>query len=1285
MALVIEAIDANGVVTRTAVEPGSPLAIQAEPGILYRITDDSGRPIGAGPRAIRLDGDLVIDNLPGSEKVVIENFFTACTPDTPCRLSLEDIGGGINEAITPASEPIAALTDGGYLMNSTGSAAPLPIEPGTELNWKPIAAGAAGLLVVAGAAGGGGGGGADTTAPVDPTLTTTNVGSGTPILAGTAEAGSRVVVGIDVGAGGNLVTYQVTADQAGAWSLDLATATPLSGSLPAGGLPAGVSSPVSLQSRDSAGNLSGLVSETVVFDNTPPAAIAIITGADDDASPVTGPLASGGVTNDTSPTLAGSLSAALASDESVQVLRNGVVVGQATVSGLTWAFTDANLADGSYAYSVRTIDASGNANGESTAFSIVVATNAPSTTAVITDIADNLPPGVGSIASGGLTNDGTPVLSGTVSAALAGGDVVQVLRDGVVAGEANVTGTNWTFQEVALPDGTYAYTVQVADAAGNSGAASPAYSIIIDSTNPDAAATIINAVDNTAPVTGVLQNADVTNDTTPELNGSLNEALAPGESVQILRDGAVVGTATINPTNNLAWSFQETGLGDGTYAYTARTIDAAGNTSSPSGTFQLVVDATPPAAVVAINSATDNIGTVTSLLSSGDPTDDTRPRLNGNLSTPLAAGETLEVSLDSTVVASLTPAGTTWTYTATPALAEGTYQYTAQVVDGAGNTSNAATFDVVIDLTAPAQAVTIVSATDNVGGVTGSLATGDTTDDTQPALVGTVGAGLAATDSIEILLDGTVIGLATRTGTNWTFTPPTAIADGNRVFSARVIDAAGNPGTADTFNLTIDTTGPATTATILSAVDSVTPLTAALGDGDTTNDTTPVLQGSLSAALATGQAVEISRDTIGVANSTVVDTATIAVGASAWTYTPSPVLANGQTYLYTARVVDAIGNPGTDSAPFELSIDTIAPTATVSITNPDAQTADTTPAITGAITGTLAANEVVQVFRGAVLVGEATVTGSTWSVVDTPALAEGQYNYTARVVDAAGNLGTASTVFALTVDTTDPTATAAITNTVNDTADSTPAITGSVTGVLAAGEVVEVLRDSVVVGEATVTGATWSFVDTPALADDTYVYQAQVSDLAGNSSALSPAFSLTIDTVDPAATADITGVNDNVPATIGVIADGDPTNDPSPEIEITLDALLAAGETIEVSRDGAVVGTATGSGLAYTFTDAGLTVGTYVYSAEVVDLAGNTGPAGVDYTIDFVNDPLAVGQDNSTNSGGAGGTTLSINDLFDINNGTELAVDTGGVFSSTTSDPFDINSLGLNQPGTGTI
>jgi hypothetical protein len=82
-------------------------------------------------------------------------------------------------------------------------------------------------------------------------------------------------------------------------------------------------------------------------------------------------------------------------------------------------------------------------------------------------------------------------------------------------------------------------------------------------------------------------------------------------------------------------------------------------------------------------------------------------------------------------------------------------------------------------------------------------------------------------------------------------------------------------------------------------------------------------------------------------------------------------------------------------------------------------------------------------------------------------------------------------------------------------------------------------------------------------------------------------------------------VDDNVSPNRGDVDNGDITNDRTPSITLTLDAVLGSGETLSFSRDGQVVRSLT-SGRTLSFTEPTISTGQHTYSAVIADAAGNT-------------------------------------------------------------------------------
>jgi serralysin len=143
-----------------------------------------------------------------------------------------------------------------------------------------------------------------------------------------------------------------------------------------------------------------------------------------------------------------------------------------------------------------------------------------------------------------------------------------------------------------------------------------------------------------------------------------------------------------------------------------------------------------------------------------------------------------------------------------------------------------------------------------------------------------------------------------------------------------------------------------------------------------------------------------------------------------------------------------------------------------------------------------------------------------------PSTAGTSYAISARVADAAGNLGTVSNRFLFSLDTSAPAVTAAIT-TVKDNVglirgnlaadafsdDATPTINGSISASLATGETLRIYNGDTFLGIASVNNKAkiWSFTPSTPLGNGFYAVSARVSDVAGNLGAASPVQRFSID------------------------------------------------------------------------------------------------------------------------------------------------------------------------------
>ncbi|EFS2094963.1 Ig-like domain-containing protein [Escherichia coli] len=780
-------------------------------------------------------------------------------------------------------------------------------------------------------------------------------------------------------------TYTTTVQTGGSWSYTL-------GSADVTALADGNAYVINASVSNAIGN-TGSSNHTITVDLSAPAMGINIDSLQAD----TGLSASDFITSVSPVVVNGSLTAALASNETAQIsIDGGTTWTTLTVTGTTWRYNDSRtLTDGNYLYQVRVIDAAGNV-GATDSQNVVIDTTAPDP-AVKTIAISAITTDTGLITNDFVTSDTTLAVSGTLGATLSAGEFAQISIDGGTTWQnLSVSGLTWSYLDGrTLIDGNYNYQVRVIDTAGNIGATASQI-VTVDTTAPLASKTI--AIASISDDTGLSSSDFVTRDTTLTVRGTLGAALAADERAQISLDGGVTWTTlTVIGTS---WSYADgRTLTDGTWNYTVRVVDLAGNVGQ-TATQNVVVDTTSPEAAksITITGISDDTGTS----SSDFITSDTTLTVRGVLGAALGANEFAQISTDNGatwVNVTLAADGLNWSYVDGRTLTNGTTTWQVRVVDLAGNVGATGSQSAQIDTVNPAQVLTIASISTD----TGSSATDFITSDTTLTLTGSLGAGLASGEVAQISLDSgaTWITLTTN-GTQWTYTDSRTLTDGSYVYQVRVLDLAGNTGPVVSKTVVVDTINPTATPTIVSYTDDVGQRQGTLSSSQATDDTTPLLNGVLSAPLASGEVVYLYR------NGLLLGAVTM-VGALNWTYSDSGLVSGA--YTYSARVVDLAGNI-TSSSDFVLTVDTSIPTTLAQITSQT--TRDTTPIISGVITAALASGQYVEVVingktytsepGGAVVVDPA---HNTWYVQlpDTDALTVSAtaYTVTAQVKSSAGN------------------------------------------------------------------------------------------------------------------------------------------------------------------------------------------------------------------------------------------------------------------------------------------
>ncbi|WP_431356339.1 Ig-like domain-containing protein [Enterobacter ludwigii] len=811
------------------------------------------------------------------------------------------------------------------------------------------------------------------------------------VVSGTTDAPAGQTVTITL----NGKTYTTTVQADGSWNYTV-------GSADVTALADGGSYVIHAQVSNTIGNTAS-DDHTVTVDLTAPSMGISIDALQND----TGLSASDFITSDSQIIVNGSLTAQLGNNEKAQIsVDGGASWIDLAVTGTTWRYTDGRtLTDGTYQYQVRVIDNAGNV-GATDSQNVVVDLTAPAATTITVD---SVSQDTGLSGSDFITSDNQISLKGTLGAALGSGDHAQISLDGGVTWtDVSVSGLSWTWVDTrTLADGDYNYQLRVIDDAGNI-SATTSQVVTIDTVAPDASKTI--AIDSISDDTGLSSSDFITHDTSLTLHGSLGATLADGEYAQISIDGGVTWQNVIVTGNSWYYVDGRT-LGNATYDYYVRVVDAAGNVGS-SAHQQVTVDTVAPDAAITVT--VDNITVDTGFDNNDFLTSSTSYTLNGTLGAQPGAGEYVQVSMDGgTTWVNATVNGTQWSYNDTRTLTDGSYNYQVRVVDLAGNVGATTSQTVTVDTHAPQYGITI----DSISEDTGQSGTDFITMDTTLTLNGSLGSALANDERVQISLDGGNTWTdATVTNQRWSYTDTRDLADGDYTYQVRIIDQAGNVGSTSSQVVTVDTTPPTTVGTVVSYTDGEGERLGSFGSAMATDDSSPLINGTLNRAPDDGEIVQLYRDGILLGQVTMN-------GSASWSFQDNGLSDGNHTYIL--RVTDKAGNY-TESDGFVLNVDTSIPTTTAAIT---AQTtSDTTPIVSGTVSADLVNGEYLVVnvngktytsqTGGAVVVDP---DHNTWylQIPDSDALSVASYNVTAQVKSSAGNGNTTGTASgSLVIDTT---------------------------------------------------------------------------------------------------------------------------------------------------------------------------------------------------------------------------------------------------------------------------
>ena len=743
-----------------------------------------------------------------------------------------------------------------------------------------------------------------------------------------------------------------------------------------------------------------------------------------------------------------------------------------------------------------------------------------------------VPPTVTITTAAETSNVATQTISGTVSAgeAAAGGTVTLFdTVNGVTTqlGTASVVNGSWTTHVTLSGDGAHSIVAEDTDAAGNTGTSAP----------------VLLTLDTVPPTVTITTAAETSNVATQAISGTVSAGEAAAGGTVTLFDtvnGVTTQLGTASVVNG-TWTTHVTLSGDGAHSIVAEDTDAAGNTGT-SAPVLLTLDTVPPTVTITSVSGATTVATHM-ITGTADPAD---------------AGTTI------TIFDSVTAAGAGSVTPVAAALLTAGHDLTNGLGGSAGFGNQA--LAIGDDNSSPAINIT--------------------------SIFGAAGVDFFGHNYTSLYINNN--GNITFASPNGAYTPSAINGGANNPIIAPFwadVDTRGGPGSAtpggnstganevfynlnsvngvmtitwddvgyyyaatnklDAFQLQLINVGGGnfdivyryeninwTTGDASGGTNGLggTPARAGYSAGDGTHYFELPQSGNQASLLSlpatignTGiQGVDVFQVFNGQVSPPTVSVVGTAIVQADGTWTANVTLANG-TNSIVAKDTDAAGNTGT-SAPVLLTLDTVAPTVTITTA------AETSNVATQTISGTVSAGEAaaggtVTLFdtvNGVTTqLGTASVVNGTWTThVTLPG--DGAHSIVAEDTDAAGNTGTSAPVL-LTLDTVPPTVT------ITTAAETSNVATQTISGTVSAGEAAAggtvTLFDTVngvttQLGTASVVNGSWTTHVTLS-GDGAHSIVAEDTDAAGNTGTSAPVL-LTLDTVPPTVTITTAAETSNV-------------------------------------------------------------------------------------------------------------------------------------------------------------
>lgn len=548
----------------------------------------------------------------------------------------------------------------------------------------------------------------------------------------------------------------------------------------------------------------------------------------------------------------------------------------------------------------------------------------------------------------------------------------------------------WTLDE-DLPDGVYNLSIIVIDAAGNVGPAT-LRTLVIDTTPPEAPE-LINLKDDVGAKTGSFDPGQLTDDAKPTLTGVAQPNTvvylrdAAGNDIGSAKTDAVTGKWVIEPNNDLQ---------QGENVLTLVAIEEFGKDANGAPIYRegKVSDSfiinVGMADFVTIVDALDDVGKWSGVLNNGALTDDTTPTLRGQANEGSTVIVYYRKAGESTWAGSATATvnGPNWSWTPSPALAAGQYEFQA-----ATPKVSSALFNLDIFAAGSGdQQTKITEVWDDFGTTIGKLNSGDFTDDMSPRFTGRAESNSRVV--IQYTLNGSQNSVTVDVGHDgkWSWTPSVDLLAGDWNFQVK---SEGAADWNDSFDLHIYPS-PSVPTTITQVFDDVG-VTGPVGNNGITDDSTPTLSGRS----------EAGRFVLIYDGSTLLGSTQTSSNGD-WSFTPTALGDGHHNFWAVQRDYSGVSNK------WQIEIDT-------SGLGPDK------PSITGLfehqasgaydkfanggiiddgsvkVEGTGRALSVINIYDGTTLIGSITAgTDGKWSYLHDSNYSSGFHSITAREVKSAG-------------------------------------------------------------------------------------------------------------------------------------------------------------------------------------------------------------------------------------------------------------------------------------------